>query len=445
MNKVSCSKHLKSKLATFGILLVLPLFLTACTLSELPVIGGFFKDGESKDNGGPSIGKDPVTITVWGLWETKEVTDALISGYNEQYPNVSVNYDDRSVLKPLVEYKARAFSRATDETGPDVMRVHISWMPALINSLQPAPSSLMSPASFQTSFYPVASDNLIYDGKVYGIPTYHDGLVLVYNKDHFNEIGQTSAPTAWEEFRRLALDLTVRGDSDEIVRAGAAIGSADNIDFSSDILGMLFAQAGVEFPSEVDGKPAQDALSFYTNFVVEDEVWSPDLPEASVSFSQGRVSMIFVPSWNLMDILASRPSMNIGVAPVPQARPDNPASWATFWVDVVPKSSANPDAAWSYIAYTAQDQQQLLSYSQNSQYRVFGNPYSLTALKDELSQNPYLAPVLEQAPYANTNVMAGRAGNRRQVDAVNEAINSVLSGRTSSAEALSSAKIELSR
>lgn len=439
----NCSKN---KFLTFGLLLLLPLFLTACTLTDLPLIGQFFGEGDGDGGGGPSIGKDPVSITIWGLWENKEVSDALIARYNEQYPNVSVNYDDRSVL-PLVDYKVRAFQRATDPTGPDVMRVHISWLPVLApNYLQPMPSSIMDVATFQSLFYPSATENLVYDGKVYGLPTYYDGLVLVYNKDHFDEIGQTSAPTAWEEFRRLALDLTVRGDGEEIIRAGAAVGAADNIDFSSDILGMFFAQAGVEFPVEVDGKPAQDALTFYTNFVLEDEVWSPTLPEASVAFSQGRVSMVFVPVWNLMDIIASRPDLNIGVAPVPQAKPEDKAAWATYWVDVVPQASANPDVAWSYIAFMAQDQQQLYAYSQASQYRVFGNPYSLVSLKDEISENPYIAPALESAPYAQTNVMAGRAGNRRQVEAINEAINTILTKRnTTPLEALTAAKAELSR
>ncbi|MFC1756170.1 extracellular solute-binding protein [Patescibacteria group bacterium] len=448
MNKGSCSKNPKSKILTLSLLIILPFFLTACSLSDLPVIGGLFGGSEENGDGGNTdnnVDIGSASITVWGLWEKKEVMDVLIDRYKEQYPNVNVNYDDRSVLKPLVEYKTRAFTRATDETGPDVMRVHISWLPALVNSLEPMPSGIMDLSTFQSSFYSVAVDNLVYDGKIYGMPTYHDGLVLVYNKDHFSEIGQTEAPTAWEEFRRLALDLTIRGEGDEIVRAGAAIGAADNVDFSSDILGMLFSQAGVEFPAEVDGRPAQDALSFYTNFVLEDEVWSEGLPEATVAFSQGKASMIFVPTWNLLDILAARPDMNVGIAPVPQARPDNPASWASFWVDVVPQASQNPKAAWSYIAFMAKEEQQLYAYSQASQYRVFGSPYSLISLQAELSENPYLAPVLESASYASTNIMASRAGNRRQVDAVNESINSILGGRITASEALTTAKLELSR
>jgi len=443
MFKKTCSKNVKSKFLVIGLVLVLPLFLTACTLADLPVVGKFFGNGSSTEDGPSVVDTGPASLNVWGIWARKEVMDVLVQKYNEVYPDVTVNYEDRSVLKPLVDYKTRSFNRATDPSGPDVMRVHISWVPALAPSLEAMPDDIMDVETFRSIFYPVAADNLIIDGKIYGIPTFYDGLVLVYNKNHFEEIGQTEAPTAWEEFRRLALELTVKGERNRIVRAGAAMGAADNIDFFSDIIGMLFSQAQVNMPSEVELPAAYHALAFYTNFVMEDEVWTADLPEASVAFAQEKVSMIFVPTWNLLDILAARPDMNIGVAVPPQAQPDEPATWGSFWVDVVPQSSQNPLAAWSYISFLAQEEQQLLTFSEASNYRVFGPPYSLMSLSGELADNPYLAPVLEAANVANTNELAARAGNRRQVDAMKEAVNSVLGGRITPEQALTAAKESL--
>jgi maltose-binding protein MalE len=53
-------------------------------------------------------------------------------------------------------------------------------------------------------------------------------------------------------------------------------------------------------------------------FFKSDGVWNTSFPEASKAFSAGKVSMIFVPTWNLLDIVRANPGMNIGVAPVPQ-------------------------------------------------------------------------------------------------------------------------------
>ncbi len=435
----------KNKLLVVALVLVLPLFLTACTLADLPYVGRFF--GDQQTDQGPIVVTGPVNLTIWGLWENPDVVAVLIDKFNEQSPDASINYDDRSVIKPLVDYKERAFTRASDETGPDVMRVHVSWVPRLANSLAPMPEEMMSVEAYRSAFYPAAADNLVVNGRIYGLPSYYDGLVLVYNKSHFAEIGQTEPPTAWEEFRRLALELTVRGEGNRIERGGAAIGSADNIDFFSDILGLLFSQALVNIPNNIEGKPAQDALSFYTNFVLEDEVWSNDLPEASVAFAQERVSMIFVPTWNLLDIIAARPDLDIGVASVPQALPDSPSSWANFWVDVVPIASKNTDAAWSYVFFMAQEEQQLLAYSEASKYRAYGAPYSLTSLAPELETNPFINPVLQTASHAKTAEIASRAGNRRQVDALREAVNSLLvsGGAATPEEVLTKVKAELLR
>lgn len=442
MPKRSKLKLPLNKIFATTIVLLLPLFLTGCTLADIPYVGKYFGGGTGGGSGTVSTG--PANLTVWGLWENSDVVNLLDQSYSEKYPDVTVNYDDRSVFKPLVDYKERAFVRAADETGPDVMRVHVSWVPKMVDSLVPMPDGMMSTDDFKNSFYPSAAKNLIIDDKIYGMPTYYDGLVLVYNKKQFAEVGQTEPPSAWEEFRRLALELTVRGDDNKIVRAGAAIGSADNIDFFSDILGLLFAQARVSVPNDVDGKAAQDALAFYTNFVLEDKVWSNDFPEASVAFSQGRVSMIFVPAWNLADIVAARPDMDIGVAPVPQALPDDPAAWATYWVDVVPSSSKNPEAAWSYIKFMADKEQQLTNFSETSKYLPFGSPYSLVSLSPQLNDNPYLSPVLETAPYAETGEIAARAGNRRQVDALKAAVNSILQNPQRNYQAaLATAKAEL--
>ena len=231
---------MRNKLAAVALLLTLSVTLTACTLQDLPVIGKYLGGGNSGS----------VTLTMWGLWEKPEVMDVLIKKYQETYPNVTINYEDRSVLNPN-DYKDRVFSRANQALGADIISVHNSWVPALRGELAPVPANIMDVTTFQSTFYPVAADSAIQDGKIYALPLYYDGLVLVYNKDHFAEIGQTTPPTAWEEFRRIALRLrTVSGAKGEtLVRAGAAVGTANNIDHFSDILGLMWSQAGGAIPT----------------------------------------------------------------------------------------------------------------------------------------------------------------------------------------------------
>ncbi|NMB70476.1 extracellular solute-binding protein, partial [candidate division WWE3 bacterium] len=328
----------RSKILASALLVVLPFLLTACTLKDLPVIGKYLPDWPGNKTGG--FPTNEVTLNVWGLWENSDVIDALVKKYTELHPNVKINYEDRSVLKP-VDYKDSVYTRLTQEasTTGDVVFVHNSWVPVIKDNLEPAPDSLITPESFKSSFYPVAAESAVFSGKVYAMPLYYDGLVLVYNKKHFADINQSAPPVSWEEFRRLALELTIRGSDKTLIRGGAAIGSGKNIEFATDILGLLFSQASLSIPADLDQKAAFDTLSFYSNFLLVDNVWDETLPEASSAFTQEKASMIFVPSWNLIDILDARPdwalSGNIGVAPVPQAIVDEPVNWASFWMATV--------------------------------------------------------------------------------------------------------------
>lgn len=434
---------MKYKLLTLALLPIIALTLTACTLQDLPVIGGLFSGGGLNFGG-------PVKLKVWGLWDNKEVMDELVKKYHEKNPNVTIDYEDRSVLN-LFDYKQAVFTRITGTDIADVVRVHNTWVPKLVPNLTPLPSGIVDVKAFGTMFYPVASEFAVFNNNVYNLPRYYDGLILVYNKNHFSEINQTAAPQGWEEFRRLATALTIKNNNG-LVRGGAAMGTANNIDTFSDILGLLFAQAlrnvdgDRDIIKNLDSKPAQDALSFYTNFVKEDGVWSKDFPQAATAFIEGKVSMIFIQSWQLADILNARDkfTFEVGVAPVPQALPETPASWASYWVDVVPKTSKNSVEAWKFLKYLSEEEQQRFNFSESSKFRQFGAPYSLTSLAQDVAAVDYLKPVIDTAPFAESSEIAGRAGNKKQVDALAQAISDVLGDGVlvpkTSEEALKAAK-----
>lgn len=416
---------MRNKLLTAILLLTLPLFISACSLKDVPIVGALF--------GGKVVPQKEVTLKFWGMWESPEVMNTLASDYSQQNPKITVSYDDRSIIKPG-QQKDTLKARLSEAGAPDIILIHNSWVPELSSLLAPAPSDLIDTTEYTQRFYPVVSDSAVIQGKIYAVPAFYDGLVLVYNKAHFDEIDQATPPTAWEEFRRLALSLTVKSEDGDFVRSGAAIGSADNIDFFSDILGLMFAQAGVQVPEELDSKPAQDALSFYTMFVNEDNVWDSTLPEASAAFTQEKVSMIFVPSWGVLDIIGARPDLDIGVAAVPQALPDNPVSWGSFWMFAVAKNSPNQEEAWDFINYITQNEQELKMFDLASRYRTFGAPYASVELASQVSSTAsgkYIKPVLDTAPFAKSGILSGRAGNDYQTDILKEAVDSLITGQES--------------
>lgn len=429
----------KYKIKTLALLSAIPILFTACTHQDLPLIGQFFGGGT----------QGPVNLTMWGLWEDDFVYNAIVSRYQADYPETTLTYEDMSVLNltGLVEYKRRVFARMEQsEWDADIVMVHNSWVPRLVESgfLEPMPSDLMDVATYSNLFYPIATEDGVANGQIYGIPAYYDGLVLVYNVDHFEEIGQTSPPTAWEEFRRVAIDLTETDEeSGEIIRAGAAIGAADNIAHYTDILGLMWSQAGVQIPEGIDSVPAQDAFSFYISLLEDNKIWRTDFPEASTAFVNEQVSMIFVPSWQILDIITANPALNIGVAPVPQALANNPVTWGSYWMYVVPANSDSKTSAWNFVNFLSTEDSQETMFREASKVREFGAPYSLVSLQGSLSTNPILGPVVQTAPFATGGEIASRSGNRIQEDTLREALNKFINDTTNTltiASVLSEAK-----
>lgn len=416
----------------------MPIVFTACTLQDLPLIGGLFGPSESS----------PVELTMWGLWERETTITPLVQEFQTTNPGVSLKYEDMSVLKldHLVEYKKRVFARMEQSNwDADVVMVHNSWVPRLAKAdfLAPMPEDLLTAAQYSDAYYPVATDSAVGGSTIYAIPAYYDGLVLVYNKKHFEEIGQINPPTAWEEFRRVAIDLTILSEEEnksKVLRGGAAMGAADNIAHFTDILGLMWVQAGVSIPDGIDSVPAQDALSFYTSLMKEHQVWRNDFPEATTAFVNEQVSMIFVPSWQILDILEAAPGMDIGVAPVPQALANNPVTWGSFWMYVVPKNSDAVDTAWDFVDFLGSESGERLLFATAAKERAFGAAHALTNLSSSITNHEYLGPLVKTAPFAQSSEIAGRSGNRVQEDELQKAVNAVLTEELTVEEALTAAK-----
>lgn len=429
--------NFKYRPKTYALLLSFPLFFTGWNLRNLPLIGRLFGGGT------PEVKN--VNLTIWGLWETEQTLQPLLQKYTTEHPNVKITYEDRSIM-PLVDYKERVFTRAFEGIKPDIVLAHASWVPKLVagGGAWAVPAGVLETGYLEATFFPVVKDTSVIGGNLYSLPSTYDGLVLVYNKRHFENAGITKPPVDWEEFRRDAISLTIR-DKATLIRSGAAIGLADNIDHFSDVLGLMWMQAGVKVPEEIDTEQAKDALSFYTNFTKEDGVWDNTMPESLLAFAGDKTSMILVPSWRLYELLANMQDPTVvGVAPVPQAIQEAPVTWASYWSWVVPKSSPSPNESWAVIKYLTDAEQQTALFSEASKIRPFGPIYSNVTLAQNLSTNGYLKAAVESAPYAKTAEIAGRAGNRRQYDALKQAVNDVVNGKTVG-EALSAAKITITQ
>lgn len=381
-----------------------------------------------------------VTITYWGLWEDKSVMDPVIAEFERENPNIDVEYSKQDIK----EYRERLTTRIENGDGPDVFRFHNTWYPMFSSYLLPLPTSVITNDEFSKNFYPVARQDLVRNGAIYGIPLQIDTLALYINKDMF-QAGGFSPPKTWEEFRNTAYELTVKDENGSIKTSGAAIGTYENIVHAPDIISLLLIQNGVNVYKLEATQRLYDGLTFYTSFAQGDqEIWNSTLDNSLLSFSRGSLGMYFGYSWDYFAIKAMNPELNFETVPVPQLDSENPTALASYWAEGVSTESKNQKEALMFIKFLSEASTQEKLYSEEAKTRLFGEPYSNVGLSQKLKENKEVYPFVEQAPYAYSSYFVDSTEdnglNQRLGNYMKDAVNFILTG--GSAESASETLIE---
>lgn len=337
-------------------------------------------------------------LVYWGLWEDQELVQPLIDQYEQENPNITIEYE----LQNKRQYRDRLQAAIKQGRGPDIFRFHNTWVPMLDNQLAKAPRSVISAEELEKDFYPVAARDLTKGSQVIGVPLMYDGIALVYNTSML-AAANAQPPSDWRQVRELASRLAVSNEG-RLERGGIALGTADNVDHFSDTLALLMMQNGAS-PGNPSTANAQTALEFYTIFNRLDRVWDTTMAQSTLAFANEQVAMIIVPSWRLHEIERLNPNLQFGVSELPQLS-DERLTWATYWVEGVSAQSANQQAAWEFVAWLSQPEQLRKLYDQATKYRSFGELYPRVSMASELSDDPKLAPYLEDALYARSWYMA---------------------------------------
>ncbi len=351
----------------------------------------------------------------------------LIADYQSKHPNVTITYERKSSLN----YRTRVQTQIREGLGPDVFRIHNTWLPMFATDLAAAPADVFTLSDYKNLFYPVAVDSFVKANSIFGAPMEIDGLALYYNEDMLSAIGG-KPPKNWQEFIDSATKMTVR-DVSGIKSAGAALGTAGNVDHWSDILGMLLLQQpGVDLTNLAMPQVAE-VMRFYTGFVIDPKrkTWDVNLPKSTDMFASGRLGFYFAPSWRAHELRVTNPNLKFKVAPVPQLS-SRAVAWASFWGEVVSAKSKNPSEAWKFVKYLTSPEAEKLAYREASQVRLFGEPYSLVSLNTELVQDPVVGAFVTQGPiykswYLSSNTFDNGI-NDEMIKYFEDGINATLAG-----------------
>lgn len=372
--------------------------------------------------------QEDITLTYWGLTEEENVIKPVLAAFEAQNPTISISY----VRQSTVNYRTRVQTQIREGVGPDVFSIHNSWLPMFESDLAPAPKDIFTPSEYQTLFYPVASASFIKEDNIFAAPLEIDGLALFYNEELLSGVGKP--PTNWREFIDEAVKMTVRDpQSGQIQTAGAALGTASNVDHWPDLLGLLILQqpgASLENPSN----PATaEVFRFYTGFVTDPrkKSWDVNLPSSTQMFASGRLGFYFAPSWKAHEIRIANPNLKFKVVGIPQL-PGGNTAWATFWSEAVSKTSKHPKEAWQFVKFLTSADAEKLMYQEASKVRLFGEPYSRVDLASEIANDPIVGAFVTQGPiykfwYLSSNTFDNGI-NDEMIKYFEDGINKTLQG-----------------
>lgn len=285
-----------------------------------------------------------VTLEVWGVFDDSDVYESALAKYQEINPHVKIEYKKFNIDT----YKQDIIEAMAAGNGPDIFMVRNSWIPSFQDKIIEAPDTLaIDERSFRNAFVDVVADDFISaDKKVYSVPLSVDSLGLYYNKDLFNAAGILNPPKTWDEFNQDVALLSKVDGFGNVVQSGAAMGTAYNINRSTDILSALMFQKGdvfnnIQEASDIKWGNAKSVFDFYTQYTNTSSVlysWNPRMHYSIDAFYEGQTAMMINYSWQYATLKKKNAKLNIATAPLPQFSSNAPANYANYWGYVVAKN-----------------------------------------------------------------------------------------------------------
>ncbi|KKS83511.1 MAG: Extracellular solute-binding protein family 1 [Parcubacteria group bacterium GW2011_GWD2_43_10] len=319
---------------------------------------------------------------------SKQNFDILLNDYKKIRPNVSVNV---SQIREE-ELESALIQALADGRAPDVVSLPNTWLRGWQHRLAPLPPTLTLPyleltgtfkkeprwvlkeinsldlKSIKARYVDTVVNDVYFDSKIYGLPLNLDTLLIFYNVDLLTAAQFPEAPKTWNEFKEASQAITKLDKLGRLLQNGAALGTAENIPYSFDIVSALMLQNGTPMmtggsasfqkPISVQGEsysPGLDALRFYTDFAnpsKETYSWSADQINAREAFAAGKLGFVFGYWRDLPNLKAMAPKIRIGLANFPQIEGSFQTSYyANYFIETVLKQSTHQTEAWDLIQF----------------------------------------------------------------------------------------------
>lgn len=365
----------------------------------------------------------PITLNYWRVWDNSSDFDGLIQAYKKLHPNITIKYKKLR----YEEYERLLLEAWAEDRGPDIFSIHNTWGLNYKKFISPIPDKIEMPYiyyknaipgcdrkkeqmiefketripslldikdNFAATIYP---DIIFGDdkgkNKIHALPLSLDTLVLFHNRNLLDKANIPYPPSNWEEFiENTRLLTTTDEEQKEVIQAGAALGTFDNIERAFDIIALLMLQNGSSLNS-LGGNQSFEALNFYLDFATpgrEIYTWNNNMPNSLDAFASGQLAFFFGYSYHIPIIKSKSPTLNFGISPMIQINETYPVNYANYWIETVSKKSEYTKEAWDFLIF-ATDEKNVVKYLNKTKKST-----ALRSLIKEQEKDPLIKPFAMQ-------------------------------------------------
>ena len=255
-------------------------------------------------SGNESNGDGKLVFQIWDAGQ-KAGMEKLTEAYMEEHPDVKIEVQATG----WDEYWTKLEASATSNSMPDIFWMHSNQMYKYAdNGILADCSDIVDANSFSDISIANAEGS---DGKVYGVPKDKDLVVLVYNKEIFDQAGVAYPDDTWTWD-----NLTEASEKiyEQTGKYGYMAYAHDQIGYWNFVYqngGEILNEDGTK--AEYTEKATSDAIKFYVNLQNND--WCPTQEQfantsATEQFFSGQGAMFFAGSWDLANFCSTYTDMN---------------------------------------------------------------------------------------------------------------------------------------
>jgi len=286
--------------------------------------------------------------------EDREEYERYIEMFEEEHPDITVNFEAFEASN----YATILSTALAGEEGPDMMMVRAY---GAFESVA-APGYLMAlgdqvPALSDFPEAAVQAETLRSDGNVYAVPFASQTMLVMYNKDIFDNLG-LEEPQTWDELVEVGQTLQ-ENDLFGFANGTATAWQNETIVFAlgASIIGQDFyedlqaGEASFEDPRFVEALSKLNEIKEY----FPDSFTGIDYASSQQLFTSGLAGMFAGGSFEIANFMSQNPDLNIGVFPAPPVEPDTQPLVSVFYDGgyAVNARTEHPEAAAEFMNFVA--------------------------------------------------------------------------------------------